>query len=60
MDIGFTGTEARNTRHEAEFIPSDEITVSNLWKRSTEIEKIDKKLRRCVHMHYENMKVAFN
>ncbi len=30
MDIGFTGTEARNTRHEAEFIPSDELTVPSM------------------------------
>jgi len=30
MDIGFAGTETRNTRHEAEFHPPDGVEVYKL------------------------------
>ncbi len=27
MDIGFTGPQSRNTRHEADFLPPDKVNV---------------------------------
>ena len=36
MDISFTDTEARNTRHGAEFGLSDKPTVADMMEKSTE------------------------